>query len=392
MFYVFRSSPTDGDNKENVSNSVNDKGYNANATMFAQPYKRNGASHKYTDSVIGSLKNGVVSMWGSSKTSVGSDKNSQRGGRPLLHYGAASVGYPSSAAGYANRRHQLIRRAHSIANSENGFSYSDYGSEGGFSHHSGLSGNSIPGVTLTRQTSSEQLNSKSLELQRKMLLANQTRLAEDLKNEKKNVMMIKAKAHKKVKQMQIQMQAEKRQHQLKEKVAAVKLEQAEQMSKRDKFMVSDLQKKLIALEQDYNNLRIQRNGYNGSAPGSPIAMETQKLINRIQLLEGNNHQLIGHQEKSRRELTSLKETISSCNDTMKQQQNQILILNQQIAEMRKLHGFGRGNSSAEELLQKQIRVLKSQRRMLIQELKDLREQNEQLKNIIVTGGDRTGKK
>jgi len=310
-----------------------------------------------------------------------------------MHYGAASVGYPSSAAGYANRRHQLIRRAHSIANSENGFSYSDYGSEGGFSHHSGLSGHSIPGLNspLTRQTSSEQLNSKSLELQRKMLLANQTRLAEDLKNEKKNVMMIKAKAHKKVKQMQIQMQAEKRQHQLKEKVAAVKLEQAEQMSKRDKFMVSELQKKLSALQQDYN-LRIQRNGYNGSAPGSPIAMETQKLINRIQELQGNNNLLVGHQEKSRRELTSLKETISSCNDTMKQQQNQILILNQQIAEMRKLHGFGRGNSSAEELLQKQIRVLKSQRRMLIQELKDLREQNEQLKNIIVTGGDRTGKK
>ena len=89
MFYVFRSSPSD---KENVSHSMNDKGddkgYNANASMFAQRYKRNGASHKYTDSVIGSLKNGVVSMWGSSKAPGGGGSRT-----PLMHYGAASVGY-----------------------------------------------------------------------------------------------------------------------------------------------------------------------------------------------------------------------------------------------------------------------------------------------------------
>ena len=190
------------------------------------------------------------------------------------------------------------------------------------------------------------------------------------------------------------------QHALKEKQAAVKLERTEEAAKRDKSMVSELQKKLSAIEADYN-MRLQRNGYGmGGTPrgspmgggGSPIAMETQQLINEIQHLKGNNNQLIAHQEKSRRELSSLKETVASCNDTMRQQQNQILILNQQIAEMRKLHGFGRGNSSAEELLQKQISILKSQRRMLIQELKDLREQNEQLKNIIVTGGDSPGKR
>ena len=243
-----------------------------------------------------------------------------------------------------------------------------------------------------------------------------------------------AKAHRKVKQMQIQMQAEKRQvemqrtihplsasisfyvlihelcgfalfrmdcslhfvqHQLKESKALVKLERHEVVAKQDKSLIGELQKKLSALEADYN-LRINRNGGFGmggmSGNGSPIPMETQQLINRIQQLEGNNKSLIGHQEKSRRELGSLKETISSCNDTMRQQQQQILILNQQLSEMRKLHGFGRGNSSAEELLSKQIRVLKSQRRMLIQELKDLREQNEQFKNIIVTGGDPSGKK
>lgn len=89
MFYVFRSSPSDNAEKENVNN---DKGYNANASLFAQRYKRNGANHKYTDSVIGSLKNGVVSMWGGSKSGA-----KAAGSRtPLMHYGAASVGYPVS--------------------------------------------------------------------------------------------------------------------------------------------------------------------------------------------------------------------------------------------------------------------------------------------------------
>ena len=82
----------------------------------------------------------------------------------------------------------MYRRTHSTANSVTSDMYSDGGSE--LSFHSGISGGgSIPGIT--RQTSSEALSSKSLELQRKMLLQTNTRLAEDLKNEKKNVMIIK---------------------------------------------------------------------------------------------------------------------------------------------------------------------------------------------------------
>merc|ERR1712087_493605 len=110
---------------------------------------------------------------------------------------------------------------------------------------------------------------------------------------------------------------------------------------------------------------------------------------KMQALESNNKALIAASEKSRRELSGLKETQSSCNDIMRQQQQQILILNTQVTELRKLNGFGGGG--AEELLSKQIRLLKSQRRMLIQELKDLREQNQKLKNIIVTG-DASAKK
>merc|ERR1719189_2904188 len=100
-------------------------------------------------------------------------------------------------------------------------------------------------------------------------------------------------------------------------------------------------------------------------------------------LDANNKSLIVQCEKYRRELGTLKQTILSCNDTMQQQQKQILLLNGQLSEQRKLNGFG--GSSSEQLLQKQIRLLKSQRRMLIQELKDLREQNDKLKNMIVTG-------
>jgi len=396
MFYLLRSSPSDVD-KENVSQSMNDKGYNASASMFAARYKRN--NHKYTDSVIGSLKNGVVSMFGTSKPSAGGGG----GGGPhslMFHYGgrATSVGYPTKAASaYANRRAKTFRRTHSTANSVYSDLHSDFGSDIDIrSYISGGSGaGSLPPIArqpTTEQTSSEALSGKGLELQRKMLERMNTRLNEDLKNEKKNVMIIKAKAHRKVKQMQIQMQAEKRQYELKEKHVAAKLERHEQNEKEDKFLINELQKKLSALEADYN-LRINQNGYGVmGGNGSPIAMETQRLLNRIRQLEANNKSLVSHQEKSRRELVSLKGTIASCNETMRQQQNQILILNKEIGDMRKLHGFGRGKSSAQELLQKQVRVLKTQRGMLIQELKDLREQNEQLKNYIVTGGNPSGKK
>lgn len=83
----------------------------------------------------------------------------------------------------------MFRRTHSTANSVTSDMYSDGGSE--LSFHSGVSGGSIPNG-FTRQTSTD-LSSKSLELQRKMLMQTNTRLAEDLKNEKKNVMIIKGK-------------------------------------------------------------------------------------------------------------------------------------------------------------------------------------------------------
>ena len=111
--------------------------------------------------------------------------------------------------------------------------------------------------------------------------------------------------------------------------------------------------------------------------------EAQKLIQTVQSLETNNKSLAEQCERYRRELARLKHTMINCNETMKQQQSHILKLNGKISGLRKTIGL-RGSSS-EELLTKQIRLLKSQRTILIQELKDLREQNEKLKNMIVTG-------
>merc|ERR1712176_334292 len=127
-------------------------------------------------------------------------------------------------------------------------------------------------------------------------------------------------------------------------------------------------------------------GNNGNMNGqnaNSANVNVQPLLNKIRMLEANNKALIAASEKARRELSGLKETQSSCNDIMRQQQQQILILNTQVSELRKLNGFGGGSS--EELLSKQILILKSQRKMLIQQLRELKEQNQKLKNIIVTG-------
>merc|ERR1711920_448014 len=200
------------------------------------------------------------------------------------------------------------------------------------------------------------------ELQRKMLMQANTRLAEDLKNEKKNVMIIKEKAHRKYKQLQIQMQAEQRQYKLKEKEMEQNLQKTVKKTKKDEFVISELQKKFSALQADYN-MRINSGDPNAFKQENMVNNNQQQqinnsLINKIGALETNNKSLISNNEKYRRELSGLKRTILSCNDTMRQ---------------------------------KQIRLLKSQRRMLIQEVKDLRDQNEKLKNIIVTG-DASAKK
>jgi len=42
-------------------------------------------------------------------------------------------------------------------------------------------------------------------------------------------------------------------------------------------------------------------------------------------------------------------------------------------------------TSNKELLQQQVKVLKTQRKVLVKEIKDLREQNDVLKNMIATG-------
>ena len=223
----------------------------------------------------------------------------------------------------------------------------------------------------------DDLKNKTLDMQRKMLMQANTRLVEDLKNEKKNVMIIKEKAHRKYKQLQVAMHAEMKQLQINLKAMSQRLQKKQNQSKQSEFVIADLQKKYNALQTDYN-MRVQSGG--------------MEQMQNYQALDANNKQLINQCEKYRRELGTLKQTILSCNDTMQQQQKQILVLNQQLSEQRKLNGFGGGSSSSEQLLQKQIRLLKSQRRMLIQELKDLREQNDKLKNMIVTGENLIDKK
>ena len=188
------------------------------------------------------------------------------------------------------------------------------------------------------------------------------------------------------------MQTEQRQWKIKEKELSEKLQKKVKDTKQNEFVISELQKKFSALQADYN-MRIQQDPNlmnnkknNNNMMNNNNNNNNQELLMKIQALETNNKSLINESEKYRRELSGLKQTLLSCNDTMRQQQQQILILNTQISELRKLNGFQGGTSSAEELLQKQIRLLKSQRRMLVKELKELREQNEKLKNIIVTGG------
>ena len=192
-------------------------------------------------------------------------------------------------------------------------------------------------------------------------------------------------AHRKYKQLQIQMQTDHRQWTLKEKELTEKLNKKVKETQKNEFVISELQKKFVALQADYN-MRVQQDPQM-SSPRYGNNMNNgnnQALLMKVQSLENNNKQLIAESDKYRRELSGLKKTILSCNDTMKQQQQQILILNGQITELRQLNPSG--SSSHEELLQKQVRLLKSQRRMLVKELKELREQNEKLKNIIVTGG------
>ena len=152
--------------------------------------------------------------------------------------------------------------------------------------------------------------------------------------------------------------------------------------KKNELVIGQLKSDFTALQAEYN-MRIQQQPLQSQQQMNHANIDTNALLLKLQQFEGNNQALVSETEKYRREVGGLKTTIVNCNDTMRQQQQQILVLNQQISELRKLNGFG--GSSSEELLQKQIRLLKTQRTMLVKELKELREQNEQLKNIIVTG-------
>ena len=187
------------------------------------------------------------------------------------------------------------------------------------------------------------------------------------------------------------MHAERRQFKLKESELEQKIEAMEKSQNETRTLLSESKKKLQILSAEYSmrmngkELIKKQNNHNQQQPQQQtITPDTKQLILRVQSLENNNKSLAEQVERYRRELHQSKQTILNCNDTMKQQQQHILKLNLQISELRKTIGLG--GSSGEELLQKQIRLLKSQRRMLIQELKDLRDQNEKLKNIIVTGG------
>lgn len=192
---------------------------------------------------------------------------------------------------------------------------------------------------------------------------------------------IKQQSYRKHKQLQLQLQAEQRKWKLHDKEISEKLEEKHRLILQNEQIISSLQLKYEALQAEVN-MHIQ------SGNGTPTAAQQQKqaqtnsIMLKLQSLEQNNKSLITELEKYRAELSRSKQTVLSCTNTMRKQQEQILLLNTKIAELRKLSGLG--GSSSEELLQKQIRLLKSQRRMLVKELKDLREQNEKLKNIIVT--------
>merc|ERR1712233_114795 len=98
-------------------------------------------------------------------------------------------------------------------------------------------------------------------MQRKMLMQANTRLVEDLKNEKKNVMIIKEKAHRKYKQLQIAMHAEMKQLQINQKALAQRLQKKTHQSKQSEYFISDLQKKYSALQSEYS-IRVKSGNVN----------------------------------------------------------------------------------------------------------------------------------
>eukprot|EP00484_Ammonia_sp_Unknown_P002526 CAMPEP_0197077014 /NCGR_PEP_ID=MMETSP1384-20130603/212405_1 /TAXON_ID=29189 /ORGANISM="Ammonia sp." /LENGTH=871 /DNA_ID=CAMNT_0042515873 /DNA_START=97 /DNA_END=2712 /DNA_ORIENTATION=+ len=372
-FYIFRTASTNavnGDKSEEKEDNHHKQSYNASKSSESGV----SSSHKYTDSAIGIIK----SMWGT--TPKPQSPNPNRRWRGMSS--ARSVGYPATPQPNGHHHHHPKRNASVTSFNSDLFAFSDnlsvtssgYGDQPAPSPPSNASGG---------KPSETDLANKSLTLQLEMHKQASTRLAEDLKNANKKVMVIKQQAHRKIKQIQLTLQAEQRKWKLREKELSDKLEKKAQDTKRNEMKINQLQQKFQALRADYS-LKLQQQQQNGNTPQNPAAnANTNALVSQVQSLEQNNAALAQENDKYRRDLSGLKQTILSCNDTMKQQQQQILILNTQLAELRKLNGFG--GSSSEELLGKQIRLLKSQRRMLVKELKDLREQNDKLKNIIVTG-------
>eukprot|EP01083_Nonionella_stella_P010227 29215_1 len=336
---------------------------------------RNMPPHR--NSALNVLKNGVHSMWGSTRPSKGAQTPN-----PVSTNRWVTGGFPNTRR---RQQHLKTRSGASDLSSASSFGdiFSDNLSLASFGSAYGSNTNGKASSVALSVTDS--LSNKSLELQRKMLMQANTRLAEDLKNEKKHLMIVKEKAHRKYKQLHIQLQAEQRHWKLKEKQTAAKLEKNDQQSKEQQQVISELHRKFHALQSDYN---MRLNSGDPNAFTSPQQTNTNnQFMMKIRALDTNNKQLITQCEKYRRELSSLKQTVLSCNDTMKLQQNQILILNTTVTELRKLNGFG--GSSSEQLLQKQIRLLKSQRRMLVKELRDSKAQNDKLKNIIVSGHSST---
>eukprot|EP01083_Nonionella_stella_P010226 29212_1 len=371
--YIFRQpKPKNGsDNDESESTQT------YNAKLAREYLKRRESLSKYTDSALNVLKNGVHSMWGSTRPSKGAQTPN-----PVSTNRWVTGGFPNTRR---RQQHLKTRSGASDLSSASSFGdiFSDNLSLASFGSAYGSNTNGKASSVALSVTDS--LSNKSLELQRKMLMQANTRLAEDLKNEKKHLMIVKEKAHRKYKQLHIQLQAEQRHWKLKEKQTAAKLEKNDQQSKEQQQVISELHRKFHALQSDYN---MRLNSGDPNAFTSPQQTNTNnQFMMKIRALDTNNKQLITQCEKYRRELSSLKQTVLSCNDTMKLQQNQILILNTTVTELRKLNGFG--GSSSEQLLQKQIRLLKSQRRMLVKELRDSKAQNDKLKNIIVSGHSST---
>ena len=210
------------------------------------------------------------------------------------------------------------------------------------------------------------------------------KLAENLKMAHQKNMVMKEQSQRKFKQLQLTLQAERATWNSKKKEYSDRIHELERVKAENEALLKERIIQLQVMEQQLSRV------------------QTQAQVNHQQMQQASNFQnaqqsasnrsLVQQVEHYRVQLSQARNQLLAANNTMRQQNDQItklknkLTLEHKTAEALRNQIAQRETTSAEELLEQQVKLLKNQRRMLIHEVRDLREQNERLKNMVVTGG------